>query len=90
MFKRRVLRKIFGPKREEEAIGDLRKLHNEKLHCLYSLPDIIGVITSRMMRVVGYVAHTWESTGVYRVVMGKYEGKKHLEDLGIDRRKILK
>ena len=38
----------------------------------------------------GYVADMWECTGVYRVVMGKYEGKKHLEDLGIDRRKILK
>jgi hypothetical protein len=43
VFKRRVLRKIFGPKREE-AIRDLRRLRNEKLHGLYSLPDIIGVI----------------------------------------------
>jgi len=43
-----------------------------------------------MIRVVGYVAHTWETTGVYRVVMGKFEGKNHLEDLGIDWRKILK
>jgi hypothetical protein len=89
VLKRRVLRKIFGPK-GEEAIGDLRRLCNEKLHGLYSLPDIIGVITSRMMRVVGHVAHTWENTGVYRVVMGKFEGKNHLEELGIDQRKILK
>jgi len=68
VFKRRVLRKIFGRKRKEEAIWDFRKLHNEKLHGLYSLPDIIGVITSRMMRMVEYVTDTWESTGVYRVV----------------------
>jgi hypothetical protein len=80
VFKSTALRKIFGPKREE-IIGDLRRFHNEKLHCPYSLPYIIGVITSRLMRVVGHVAHTWESTGVYRVVM---------EDLGIDQRKILK
>ena len=89
MLKRRVLRKIFGPKREE-AIGDLRRLRNEKLHGLCCLPDIIGVITSRMIRVVGYVAHTWESTGAYRVVMEKFKGNNHLEDLGIDGRKILK
>jgi hypothetical protein len=48
------------------------------------------VITSTIIRVVGYVAHTWESTGVYRVVMGKSEGKNHLEDISIDQRKILK
>ena len=46
----------------------MRRLHNEKLNGVCSLPDIIVVITSRMMRVVGYVADTWESTGVYRVL----------------------
>jgi hypothetical protein len=67
VFKRRVLRKIFGPKREE-AIGDLRRLRIEKLHGLYSLPNIIGVITSRMIRVVGYVAHE----GEHRCIQGCY------------------
>jgi hypothetical protein len=50
----RVLRRIFGLKRDE-VIGGWRKLHNEKLHNLYSLPSIIRMIKSRRMRWAGYV-----------------------------------
>jgi hypothetical protein len=89
VFKSRVLRKIFGPKRDD-VIGNWRRWHNKELQSLYSLPDIIRVIKSRRMRWVGHVAHMWERRGVYRVLVGKPEGKNHLEDLGIDGRIILK
>jgi hypothetical protein len=88
VFKNRVLRKIFGPKRKE-IIGDLRRFHNEKLHSLYSLPYIIGgdyIKNDESGRACG--THMGLSTGAYRVVMGKSGGKNHLEDLGIDWRKI--
>ena len=88
-YKSKVLRKIFRPK-SEEVIGKERRMHNEKFHGLYSIPDNNGVIKSRMMRLVGHVAHMRGSTGAYRVFMGKSEGKNHLEDLSIDGRKILK
>jgi hypothetical protein len=55
VFENRVLRKIFGPKRDE-MVGDWRKLHNEERHDLYSSPDIIRMIYSRRMRWVGHVA----------------------------------
>jgi hypothetical protein len=54
----RVLRRIFGPKRDE-VMGDWRKLHNEELHNLYSSPNIIRMIKSRRMRWVGHVARMW-------------------------------
>jgi hypothetical protein len=54
VFENRVLRRIFGPKREED--GSWRKLHNDELHDLYSSPNIVRVIKSRMMRSVGHVA----------------------------------
>jgi hypothetical protein len=54
VFENRLLRKIFGPKRDE-VIGRLRKLHNEELHNLYSSPDIIRMIKSRRMRWAGHV-----------------------------------
>jgi len=57
MFQNRVLRKIFGPKREEVA-GSLRRLHNENLHKLYALPNIVRVIKSRRIRWTGHVAFT--------------------------------
>jgi hypothetical protein len=58
VFENRVLRKIFGPKRDEMAEG-WRKLHNEEFHNLYSLPSIITMIKSRRMRWAGHVARMW-------------------------------
>jgi hypothetical protein len=71
-FKNRVLRRIVGPKRDE-VTGQWRKLHNEELNVLYSLPNIIQVIKSRRMRWAGHVAHIWESSGTYGVLVGKPE-----------------
>jgi hypothetical protein len=74
-----VLR-IFGPKRDKVP-GEWRKLHNEELHELYSSPDIVRVIKSRRMRWAEHVAQMWEERGVYRISMGKPEGKWPLERL---------
>jgi hypothetical protein len=75
-FENTVLRRIFGPKREED--GSWRKLHDDELHSLYSSPNIVRVITSRRMRSVGHVASMGERRCVYRVLVGKPEGKKPL------------
>jgi hypothetical protein len=75
-FENRVLRRIFGPKREED--GSWRKLHNEELHSLYSSPNIRRVIKSRRMKWAGHVARKGEGRGVYRVFVGKPEGKRPL------------
>ena len=72
-----VLRIILGPKREE-VTGEWRKLHNEELKGLYSSPNIVRVIKSRRMRWVGHVARMGEGRGVYRVLVGKPEGKRPL------------
>jgi hypothetical protein len=85
VFKNSVLRRIFGPKRDE-VTGEWRKLHNEELHNLYSLPDIIRQIKSRRMRWAGRVAHMQEGRNVYRVLVGKPKGKNHLKDQGVDGR----
>ena len=71
-----MLWRIFGPKRDE-VTGEWRKLHNEELNDLYSLPSIVRVIKSRM-KWTGYVAHMGESRGAYRVLVGKPEGKRPL------------
>jgi hypothetical protein len=71
-----VLRKIFGPKREED--GSWKKLHNDELHSLYFSPNIVRMIKSRRMRWAGHVAPTWEGRGVYRVLVGRPEGKRPL------------
>jgi hypothetical protein len=70
----RVLRKIFGPKREED--GSWRKLHNDELHSVYSSPNVIRVIKSRWMRWAGQVTRMGEGRGVYRVLVGRPQGKK--------------
>jgi len=77
VFENRVLRGIFGPKRDE-VTGQWRKLHNEELNDLYCSPDIVQVIKSRRMRWAGHVACMGERRGVYRVLVGKPEGKRPL------------
>jgi hypothetical protein len=72
-----VLRKVFGPKRDE-VTGEWRKLHNEELNNLYSSPNIVRVVKSRRMRWAGHVAHMEEDRGVHRVLVGKPEGKRPL------------
>jgi hypothetical protein len=71
-----VLRRIFGTKREED--GSWRKLHNDELHSLYSSSNIVKMIKSRKTRWVGHVARMVEGRGVYRVLVGKPEGKRPL------------
>jgi hypothetical protein len=73
VFENRVLR-VFGPKREE-VMGERRKLHSVELHNLYSSPDVIRQIKSRKMRWEGHVARMGLGINVYRVLMGKPEGK---------------
>jgi len=77
VFDNRVLRRIFGPKRDE-VTGEWRKLHNEKLNDLYSSPSIVRVIKSRRMRCVGHVTRMRARRGVYRVLVRKLEGKRPL------------
>jgi hypothetical protein len=74
VFKNRVLRRVFGPRRDE-VTGEWRKLHNEELNYLYSLPNIVRVVKSRRMRWVGHVARMGEGRGVPRVVVGRPVGK---------------
>jgi hypothetical protein len=74
-FGNRVLRRIFGPK-TDGVMGGWRKLYNEDLHNLYSSPSIIRIIKSRRMRWVGHVARMAEKRNVYRLLVGKTEGKR--------------
>jgi hypothetical protein len=71
----RVLRGVFGAKRDE-ITGEWRRIHNEELHGLYSSPSIVRVIKSRIMRWARHVARMGEGRGVYRVMVGKHEGKR--------------
>ena len=73
VFEKRVLRRVFGPKRDE-VTGEWRKLHND----LYSLPNIVRVVKSRRMRWAGHVACMGEWRGVHRVLVVKPEGKRPL------------
>jgi len=75
VFENRVLRRIFGPERDE-VTGDWRKLHTEELNDLYSLSNIVRVVKSRRMRWAGHVARMGERRGLYRVLVGKPEGKQ--------------
>jgi hypothetical protein len=74
VFEKRVLRRIFRPKMDE-VTGQWGKLHTGRLHSLYSSPDIIRQIKSRRMRWAGHVARTGDGTNVYRVLVGKLDGK---------------
>jgi hypothetical protein len=71
-FENRVLRRIFGPKRDE-VTAEWIKLHNEELNDLYSSPTIVRVIKSRRMRLAGHIARVGEERGVQRVLVGKPE-----------------
>ena len=89
LFENRVLRRIFGSKRDE-VTGEWRKLHNEELNDLYCSPNFIRVIKSRRMRWVGHVARMGKGRVLYRVLVGKPEERDHLEEPGIDGRIILR
>jgi len=77
VFENRVLR-IFGPNRDE-VTREWRKLHNEELNDLHSSPNIVRLMKSRRMRYVGHVAGMGVRRGVFRVLVGKSEGKRPLE-----------
>jgi len=77
VFENMVLRRIFGPRRDE-VTGELRRLHNEELSDLYPSPNIVRVIKSRRMRWAGHVAHMGEERGAYRILVAKPEGKRPL------------
>jgi hypothetical protein len=83
VFENRVLRRVFGPKRDN-VTGKWRKLRNEELNDLYSLPNILWVVKSRRMRWAGHVARMREGIGLHRFLVGKPEGNR---PLGIPRRK---
>jgi hypothetical protein len=76
VFENRVLRMIFGPKREE--VRSWRKLHNDEHRSLYSLPNIVRVIKSRRMRWVGHVVRMGKGRGVYRFLVERPEWKRPL------------
>jgi hypothetical protein len=76
IFEKRVLRRVFGPKREVD--GSWRKLHNDELHSLYSSPNIVKVIKARRLRWARHVARMGEGRGVYRILVRKPEGKRPL------------
>jgi hypothetical protein len=77
VFENRVLRRIFGPKRDE-VTGGWRKRHDEQLHDLYSLPSLIRVIKARRMRWAGHVARMREVRGAYNILVGRPEGRRPL------------
>jgi hypothetical protein len=75
VFENRVLRRTFGPKRDE-VTGKWRKVHNEELHDLNSSPNIIVIIKVRRMRWAGNVARMGEKRNVYRFLVGNPEGRR--------------
>ena len=74
VFENTVLRRIFGPRRDE-VTGERRRLHNEELNDFYPSPNIVRVIKTKRMRWAGHVARMGEERGVYRVLVGKPEGR---------------
>jgi hypothetical protein len=89
VFENRVLRGIFGLKRDE-VTGEWRKLHNEELSDLYCSPNIVRVIKSRRMRWAGHVACMGERRNVYRVEVGKLRERGHMGNPGVDGKIILR
>jgi len=77
VFGKRVLKSTFGPRRDD-VTGEWRRLHNEELNDLYSSPNIVRMIKSTRMRWTGHVARIGEERGMYRVLVGKLEGKRPL------------
>jgi len=84
VFENKVFRRIFGTRRDE-LTGEWRRLHSEELNDLYSSPNFVRVIKSRRMGWAGHVAHMSEDRGVYRVLVGKPEGRR---PLGRPRRRL--
>jgi hypothetical protein len=89
LFEKKVLRRIFGPKKDEVMRG-WQKLRNEDPHNLYSSPSIIRMIKSRRMRWAGYVARVGAKRNAYRIMVGKPEGKRcrWLDSIKVDLRDI--
>jgi hypothetical protein len=85
VLENRVLRRIFGTKRDE-VTGEWRKLHSGELHNLCSSPDIVRQIKSRRMRWAGHVARMGEGRNMYSVLWESSKGKDKLEDQGVDGR----
>jgi len=75
MSKQNILHRVFGPRRDE-VTGEWRRLHIEELNDLYFSPNIVRVIKSRRMSWAGHVARMGEERGVYRVLVGKPEGRR--------------
>jgi hypothetical protein len=88
VFENRVLRRIFGPKRDE-VTGEWRRLHNKELYALYSSSNITGIISQKRQRWAGYVTLVRERRGAYRVLVGKPEGRRSLGRTSVDGRIIL-
>ena len=82
------MREVFGPKRDE-VTKEWKKLHNEELNDLYSLPNIVRVVKSRRMRWAGHVALMGEDRGVHRVLVGSLRESGHWGDQDVDGRIIL-
>ena len=76
IFENRILRRIFGPKRDEN--GKWKRLHNEELHSLYCSPNISWGIKSRRLRWAGHVARIEEGRSAFKILTGKPKGKRHL------------
>jgi hypothetical protein len=89
VFENRVLRRVFGPKRDE-VTGKWRKLHNEELHALYSSPNIVRVIKSRRMRWARHVSWMWRREACMGFRWGNLRGGDHWGDPDLDGRIILR
>jgi hypothetical protein len=89
VFENRVLRRVFGSKRNE-VTGDWRKLHNEELHTLYSSPSIIRIIKSRRMKCAGHVTRMGDKRNAYRILVGEAERlrRRWVDNIKMDLREI--